>query len=380
MSLPADRIKVLQVVWRLSVHGGAPMVVRELLRNIDHDRFEMHLCTIRPLAPDERLADLGAAVRYHPLGLTGPPTPPLRTKGVIGVLRTVRAVDPDVLHVHSGTASYSLLASLRTHPTARIIEVHDAPQSGRLSEGNRRLERWMHRRRGFRPVVHSRAVRSDVASAWQLDVDEIPLVPLGIDVDALDRPLIDRASVRRMLGVPEDAPLVLYVARLVPEKRPELFLAVAAEVARRRPEVRFALVGSGSELQRARELAATLGIGDVVSIPGFVDDLASVYHAADVFLSTSRYEGFGLAIAEAMACGLPVVSTDVGGVSDVIGEAGILVDSAQPSDLASELLASLAGDRPRSLAAASRERALSHLDVRTSARSFEHVYRRAVEP
>lgn len=372
----APRTRVLQVIWRLSRGGGAPVVVRGLLRHIDHERFDVHVCTIRPLDPDDRTDEFGPDTTFHPLGLTGTATPAFRARAAEGVLRTVRRVEPDILHLHSGTASYSLLAGVLTRQQGRIIEVHDAPQSARLSIGNRRIERFMHRRLAFRPLVHSRAVRAGVASAWDVPPDAVPLVPLGIDVGDFATGRASRPQVRDELGLPTDRPLVLYVARLVDEKRPELFVQVAAHVHRARPDVVFALVGSGSQLERMRDLVREEGLEGVVAVPGFVEDLPATYRAADLFLSTSRYEGFGLAIAEAMASGLPVVSTLVGGVEDVVGDAGVLVRSADPERLAAEVVRLLDDPSARArLASAAAIRARETLDVRATARGFEDVYR-----
>lgn len=370
-------VRVLQVLWRLSRGGGVPGVVRGILAHHDRSRIEVHVCTVRPLFEEDDVGDLGCGIGYHPLGLTGAATPRLRARAAVGIARLARAVRPDVIHVHSGTASYSMPAGVLAPRPAKLIEVHDAPQAARLSRGNLWLEQQLHRRLGFQPLVHSRAVRDGLAEFWGLSPASIPIFPLGIDVDAFAAPCTPRAEVRAQLGLPLEAPLVLYVARLVDEKRPLLFLEVAAEVHRRRPETVFALVGGGPLLGPCRARAGELGIDGVVAVPGFVEDLPSAYHASDVFLSTSRYEGFGLAIAEAMASGLPVVATDVGGVADVVGDAGVLERSPSPERLADHVTALLddAVERAR-LGRRGRNRAVEVLDVRRSVRSFEDLYLR----
>lgn len=368
---------MLQVIWRLSRSGGAQTVARGFLTHFDRGQFDVHVCTVRPLFEEDQVEELGDGIEYHPLSLTGPATALLRTRAVAGVARVARDVRADVLHVHGGTAWYSLLGSLVPPRRGCFIEVHDAPQSNRMSRGNQLVERFMARHVGFGAMAHSTAVRDGLVASWGLSPGAIDLVPLGIDVDALSRPRGDRAAVRASLGVDEAAPLVIFVARLVPEKRPELFVQVAARVAARHPDVSFALIGQGSSLESVRSEAVRLGIGDRMRIPGFVDDLGALYQASDIFLSTSRYEGFGLAIAEAMAAGVPVVSTDVGGVADVVGEAGILEPSDDPDHLAEHVLA-LLGDatRRRTLGSAAAQRARCALDVRTTTRGFERVYER----
>lgn len=371
------RIRVLVVLWRLSRGGGIPVVVRGFLRHFDRDLFDVHVCTVRPLFPEDSPDELGGGITYHPLGLTGSPTIRLRARAVLGVAKVARRVRPDVLHVHGGTASYGLLAALSSRRVQGVIEVHDAPQSGRMSQGNQIIERLFARRLGFHPLVHSRAVRDGTAEAWGIDRSLIQLVPLGIETGALEPKAGRRARMRADLQVPPHAPLVTYVARLVPEKRPELFLEVARRVLAVRPDARFALVGGGLGLEAARAAVRRLGIEEQVRVTGFVDELSDIYRASDVFLSTSRYEGFGLAIAEAMAAGVPVVSTLVGGVEDVLGTAGILEPSADAGCLASHVVSLLDDpDRRSALAAAGRERVRSSLDVRVTTREFEAFYRR----
>ena len=233
------QIRVLQVIWRVSRSGGAQAVARGFLAHYDRRQFEVHVCTTRPLFAEDNIEELGIGIRYHPLSLTGTPTPRLRLEAVKGIASVVRRVKPDLLHVHGGTAWYSLPGALAWRHGSRMIEVHDAPQSGRMSRENQIVERLMARRLGFQAVAHSAAVRDGIALSWKLDRDQISMVPLGVDVDTLARPSSDRNAIRRSLGIDDQAPLVTYVGRLVPEKRPELFVQVAARAHGASPERRL---------------------------------------------------------------------------------------------------------------------------------------------
>jgi len=372
-----NRPRILFVLWRLFRGGGVPIVTRAFLRHFDRSSFDVHVCTVRPIHTEDAPASLGDGITYHALGISGQPSAGLRLRAMRGIREVVRRVQPDILHLHSGTASYAALAAAGRH--RGVLEVHDAPQAGRMSPVNRRFERILVKRLGFTPMVHSRAVLEATADAWRIEPRRFRLVPLGVDTEAFAPDPDRRVPTRAALGVPADAPVVSYVARIVPEKRPELFLAAARHVLDARPDVWFLLVGQGAGVESAREEAMRLGLGERLLMPGFVEHLPDVYHASDVFLSTSRYEGFGLAIAEAMAAGVPVVSTLVGGVADVVGDAGILEPSSDAAVLAGHVLALLNDGRRRlALAEASRRRMRDHLDVRLSVRGFEAVYRRVL--
>jgi D-inositol-3-phosphate glycosyltransferase len=157
----------------------------------------------------------------------------------------------------------------------------------------------------------------------------------------------NRAGARRAIGVPADAPLVLFVGRIQPLKAPDLAIRALAALGPGRPDARLVIVGgaSGSDgtgyASHVRTLAIEVGVADRVQ---FVDPsphhiLASYYRAADVVIVPSRSESFGLVALEAAACGVPVVASAVGGLLDVVidGVTGLLVPGRDPADYGTAL-------------------------------------------
>jgi glycosyltransferase involved in cell wall biosynthesis len=194
------------------------------------------------------------------------------------------------------------------------------------------------------------------------------VVPLGFDLRALAG--IDaaaRAAARRVLDIPRDAHVVATVGRLTAIKAHQLFLETARLVADRDPAALFLIVGDG-ELRRELEGAAgSLGIAGRTRFLGWRRVLASIYGASDVFLLTSRNEGTPVALIEALAAGVPGVSTDVGGVRDVIDseQVGLLAPAGDADALARHILALLADpDRARRMGARGRENVVAryHID------------------
>lgn len=363
-------------MWRLTQSGGVQTVVRSILRHADKDEFEFHVCSVRPLEWDRHAPESPGGASMHSLGFSGKLSAVQMIPAAVGLIGLMRRVRPDVLHLHGGTAVLGLPAAVACRRCTKLIEIHDAPDSGRFSSWTLRVERWLGTRGGLIPVVHSEAVRTGVADAWDLARSRIRMIPLGIETRHLTPVKSTRLQTRKAISVPENAKLVLYVARLVPEKRPDLFLLTAREVLKTSSDAHFVLAGDGSQLGELRRMAEGLGIAQKVSIPGFVEDLSSLYASADLFLSTSRYEGWGLAVAEAMAAGLPVVATNVGGVGEVLGDSGVLVDADAPLVLG-RVVADLLDDPQRMsrLGHAAAARARSSLDIRRSVNGFEEVYR-----
>ena len=198
---------------------------------------------------------------------------------------------------------------------------------------------------------------------YDADPDRVAVVPPGVDLEVFSPG--PRAAARRLLGVPADSYLLLFVGRIQPLKAPDVLLRAAARLVRQRPELRdrlvVAVVGgpSGSGLahpEALHSLATELGLLDVVRFvpPVPQDRLPDWYRAADVTVVPSYSESFGLVAIESQACGTPVVAAAVGGLRTAVadGVSGVLLDGHDPQEYA-EVLADLAAD-PARLATLSR--------------------------
>jgi glycosyltransferase involved in cell wall biosynthesis len=155
----------------------------------------------------------------------------------------------------------------------------------------------------------------------------------------------ERAAARAELGLPDDAVVVGSVARLDPVKNLSLLLQAHASLHASHPRARVALVGSGPEQQALETEARRLGTSQHVLFTGYRSDARRLMSAFDVYVNCSNYEGVSLTILEAMAAGLPVVATRVGGNAEVVidGETGIIVPGREAAPLA-DAIATMSGD------------------------------------
>jgi glycosyltransferase involved in cell wall biosynthesis len=189
---------------------------------------------------------------------------------------------------------------------------------------------------------------------------QFAVVPSGVPTQALRAAAPPRAEARARLGLPPEAYVIAGVGRLVPVKGFDLLVTALAGVAARVPDTHVVLIGSGDEQDALQARAAALGVADRLHITGSVTDVVGRLAGADVLAAPSRNEGMGRVLVEAMALGLPVVGTRVGGIGDVIteNECGLLVP---PDDAAAltEALVELGLDTARraQLGAAARPRA-----------------------
>ena len=190
-------------------------------------------------------------------------------------------------------------------------------------------------------VVSTEHEREDLSALYQVSPHKVRVVPAGVDLD-LFRPL-DKARSRRKLGLTEKK-VVLSVGRIEPLKGLDTLIGAFAGMDDT-SNTRLLIVGGDREgdreLTRLKSVAARLGVRDAVTFVGAVDqtELPTYYSAADVFVLPSYYESFGLVALEAMACGIPVISSRVGGPRTFVteGETGFLIPWRNPEPYANRL-------------------------------------------
>ena len=224
-----------------------------------------------------------------------------------------------------------------------------------------------------------------VADGWAADHlparlgRSVDRVPKGVDA-ALFRP--DGPNRRAGLGL-ERKSVILSVGRLVPLKNLTLLVDAVSRIRATRPSVHLLVVGEGPERARLEQQASARGIADAVTWVGYVPqaDTPAYYRSADVFALSSDFDNSPNAVLEAMACGLPIVATDVGGVAAFVdaNRGGALVPKGDAAALAGAAGA-LVDDPPRArrVGAFNRDRASGEFSWRASARRLLDVYERVV--
>jgi glycosyltransferase involved in cell wall biosynthesis len=192
-------------------------------------------------------------------------------------------------------------------------------------------------RRAARIIAISEASKQDVVALLGMPAEKVVVTYLGVDLNVFCPEAAEgrAGELEARYGVRQ--PYVLYVGKLEPRKNLPTLIEAFVSIARGFPDHQLVLAGNpGWDFQAIYETAARIPRRERVRFTGFVDeaDLPALYAGADLFVYPSSYEGFGIPVLEAMACGTPVITSNVSSLPEVAGDAGLLVDPLDVSELA----------------------------------------------
>jgi len=372
-------VKVLHVINGLNT-GGAEMMLYKLLSRIDGAAFETEVVSLIDIGPiGQKIRALGVSVRS--LGMRrGVPNP-------LAVLRLARWLRQDPPHVIQTWMYHADLVGGLAVRLAGSIPLAWGIHNGNLDpRGTKRMTIWtamacarLSRWLPARIVCCSEASRQ-VHMQLGYAADKMVVIPNGFDLAVFRPDPAARRSVRRELGIPEEAPLIGLVARFAPRKDHRNFVQAAARLHACAPESHFLLCGDGVSWENP-ELAGWIeaaGIRDWCHLLGRREDIPRLTAALDIASIASYYgEAFPMVIGEAMACGVPCVVTDVGDSAIIIGETGVVVPPKDPQALAdgwNQLLLDMSREERLQLGLAARQRIVERYSLGKIVERYERLY------
>jgi glycosyltransferase involved in cell wall biosynthesis len=313
--------------------GGAEKLISEGAAFWDRESYDYHVAYVLPwkdqLTP--QLEALEVPVRC----LGG-----RKGNSVVATARLHRLVkewNVDLIHAHLPVSG----VMARTTRVPVVYTEHN------LADSYRQPTRTLNRASYWRNDVVI-AVSDAVAGSLTSFPGPTPqVIPNGVTVDVKPEQAM---AARDELGLGPEQPLIVHVGNIRPHKGHSTLIAAAAELTRVKPAATIVSIGGekySGDLERIRTEAANKGLGDALRFLGRREDALSFVAAADVYVNPADVEGLPVSILEAMALGIPVVATAVGGVPTVIqhDETGLLVEARQPTALATAILDLL--DDPR---------------------------------
>ncbi|AWW32066.1 glycosyl transferase [Echinicola strongylocentroti] len=365
------KTRILHLIKSLG-RGGAEKLIPETAALHDKEEYSFYCLYFhhRPNSLIDELEEVGVKVSYFPSSNLALPLQ------VGKVVEFVKKNQIDIIHCHLPWAG--VLGRWVGQKTGAKVVYTEHNMWERYHPLSRRLNKltfgWQ---QGV--IAVSGEVRNSILRHYKPTVNspEIKTIPNAVNTEKFQKDLIGKGSIREKFGIPNDAPVIGQVAVLRSQKRLDHWIAVAKEIAQSHPSVHFLLVGDGPE----RELVeSTIGTGDFASkihLAGAQEAVIPYLSAMDVYMMTSEFEGLPVAMLEAMSCGLPVLSTEVGGIREVItdGVEGMLCPKDHTENLvfaASTLLTDPL--RCQEMAKRARQRVISHFSMKRMVRDLEEFY------
>jgi len=362
----ATPVRVLHLVPQLRT-GGMEQGVVKLLNGLPADRIVSSICSFEERI--DGIVDLiDRRVTIHRLGRRAGNDPRL----VWRLMRLIRQTAPDIVHSHSwGTLCEGYVAAR----AARIpCFVHGEHGTMDVRPRNVRVQRWVWRR-ADRVLAVSERLADRMAQIVGFPRNRIHVIVNGADMRRFGS--VARGEARKSLGLADDALVVGTIGRLVPVKDHATLLAALAALRDRGHAPVMLFVGDGPLRDALEDRTRALGLRHTVRFLGHRGDTERVLAAMDIFVLSSTSEGLPNTVLEAMASGLPVVSTHVGGVDELVehGTNGLLVPAANPAALADAIRQLVSDPAQRhAMGIAGRSKALAEFQLERMLDGYERLY------
>lgn len=375
-----SRIHVLYLIDSIIAMGGGEGALLKIVRNLPRNRFRCSLAVFKPGMLYDLFERAGCPVYVFPvekiLSLKA-------FKAGRQLREFMRQQNVDIVHTFFETANLwgALVTKLGGSRGSRPVLVSSRRDMGILRLAKHRMAyRLLHPL--FDSVVAvSKPVREACIRDEGIAPERVITLHNGVELDKIES-INDAVNVRSTLGLSDANRVVISVGHIRRFKGFDIMIRAAAKVCREFPETVFVIAGAFYERNHVSELigmANSLGISRNIRFIGSLDDVSSWLKASDIFCLLSRSEGFSNALVEAMACGLPVVATRVGGAEETIteGRDGFLVDSEDADAAAEKILILLRnGEMARKIGAEARETVRRSFSAESMGKAHAEHYER----
>jgi glycosyltransferase involved in cell wall biosynthesis len=371
----ARRLKVEMVLPELRV-GGMEVMAARLTRSLSRRGHDVGItCIVEggPLADQLRGDGYRVTVVRAPGLLTNIRAPRLE--------QWLRDVEPDIVHTHSGAWLKAVRAARRGAVRCVIHTEHGLydPEPWYGGALRRRAARYTDC-----VVAVSNPLRAMLTRKDGLEPDQVRVIPNGVDINRF-APAARTGDLHRRLGIDDSRMLIAAVGRLAPVKNHAMLLHAFALLRTRHANAALVIIGEGTCRAALQERISSHGLTGHAFLLGEAPDVAKLYRDLDLFVLSSKHEGMPMSVLEAMASGVPVVATSVGGIPDLLahGRLGWLAPSDDAVALGEVMHAAIEDvDRRRSVALDARSEIVERYSEDTMLEAYERLYyqRSAAEP
>ncbi len=323
--MPSSKLRILHTEWSDGWGGQERRIVSEM-EGLARRGHHVVLATRPHCKIATKAAEAGIPILFLPMGSK------LDLRSILPLALYLRREGIQVVNTHSGVDSWIGAFAAKLAGTPLLVRTRhlDIP----LKRSWLNFVHYL----ADRIVSCGEIMRTHLVEGCGFPPEQVVSIPTGIDFDRF-APLRTKQEMRQQLGIPSDAFLVLMVGIIRSVKRHEIALRAFRLFLDRYPTAQLVLAGEGPMEEQTKQLATQLNLGEQVHFLGHREDIPDLMAAADVLLLTSRSEGVPQAVTQALGLGLPIVSTAVGGVPELVihEHTGLLVPPENPETTATAL-------------------------------------------
>lgn len=361
------KIKVMHILLSLE-YGGAEKVVVNLIKKLKGEKFDFSICVLDRIGAlkDELDSDVKVICMNRKNGLDF--ALPIR------LAKVIRMMGPDVIHMHNPSALlYGAIAGKLAGAFHMMVTQHGSisAESRKMQFATRQLSRVIDKN-----IPVSIDIEKYIRDHFCINKDKIETIINGIDGHIYRSDAVKGIAKRKQFRA-EDKVVIGHVARLSPEKDQKNLLKAFSMVVKEIDNVRLFIVGDGPLRNDLESLAKELNISDKVVFAGFQGDIPALLNMFDLFVLSSIREGTSLTLIEAMAAGLPIVATDIGGNPNVVSDknTGLLVPAQDPDKLAEAIICLCRNPKMREeMGKAGRKRMEENFNLGRTADRYAELY------
>ena len=290
-------------------NGGAENMVSRLASHLDLNKVCAEVICLygNPLNNrlEKEITDHGIEIKYIGKGKG------FSLKAIRSLAKELNSFKPTVIHTHLSACVYCA-SWVMFHKVKILHTIHNIPKN-ELIRPKRLVMHLLYKLKKAVPVAISHEIQTMMVSAYKLK--SLPeLIYNPVDIARYNIPRIDHSGIN-----------LVTAGRLTPQKNQALLIDTVEKIVKEHPDVSLTVLGDGQLRNQLEEQVKKLSLNNSVRFMGNVSNVENYFSESDIFVLSSDYEGLPLVILEAMAAGLPIVSTNVGGIKDIVTDNGVLV-------------------------------------------------------
>jgi len=360
-------MRILQVIDSFQI-GGAEVLLRKLIPLFLRDGHEVDLYLLKSTnsSLEKEVVSEGISVK-SPEAISSV----YSCRHIFYLARYLQERSYDIIHVHLFPAQlWVAFANKIIKAQTPIITTEHNTYNRRRKKWFRPLDRWMYSM--YDSIVAISEATAHNLIKWLPELDKkMEVIHNGINTSEFAEAV---AYPKEYIVDDVKKPLILFVGRFTEQKDHKTLIKAMVDV----PDAHLILVGDGSTKNSMEAMARVLNVHNRVHFLGRRKDIPQLLKMSDVYVQSSHWEGFGIAVLEAMAGGLPVIASNVPGLRDVVGNSGILFNSGDSQQLAKCINTVLKNkELYNDLAKKSRERALE-FNIEKTAKQYTDLYQRVI--